>query len=301
MSVKESFAQMMGCVEKAVFEIASFEVKQAQEKEAPKASAGAGVPGGGNGMAGTGEFNDKVVGDALNQAGIDKSALGVEGDKGFQEYGNLKRYRYQVMFNPEDINITGYGGEEVATQDFVPKPPGMGADNQNPPGPPPEPGKGNRPRPKPTSRMATQTTRIDFNVRIVIDRTDPQDAFYGDKFTLSQTSLAREALKQDKEHSVQRDVEALTAAVRDRKKRLCRFVWGDMVYEGLLNSVSADYVMFNTKGEPCRAVVTIGMVLYDQHDIPAAKTIWDKEYSKDFGTSNAAKERSKAITVHMGE
>ncbi len=299
-------SEMLGVTEKAVLEIASFEVKQGKENDAQKVTAGTGAEG-------LGDFDQGVVDEALNSAGVDKSAIGLGEGEGFKEYGKVKRYRYNVMFNPEEIRVSGYGGEEVPTQEYAAKP------NGKPPEPPkPDEGKGghhgHRHHPLPTSRMATPQTRMDFNVKLVLDKSDPIHAFYGDKFTLSQTNMVRDAAKIYKsasnamsgkddsgDYSVQADVEAISAAVRDKKKRLCRFVWGDMVYEGMLNTVSADYVMFNMDGTPCRAYLTIGMVLYDRFDLAASQSLWVKKYNESFSSAKANQEYAKAITVHEGE
>jgi hypothetical protein len=85
-----------------------------------------------------------------------------------------------------------------------------------------------------------------------------------------------------KSTSVQPEVEALTSVVRSGTKRLVRFVWGDMVYEGVLNNVNAEYVMFNPNGEPVRAYVSMSMVLYDEEVAGANTDIWQREYMKDF-------------------
>lgn len=282
MGILDSAAQLLGVTEKAILEIADFSGKKPEYTDAAKVSAGAGS------LGGLGSFSKDVVKQAMSAAGI------AGADQGFEDFGKIHRYRYNVLFNPAELTITGYGGEEVATQDFrkVPeKKPGEGQGAANPQqgagG-----GQGQRPKlPPPSSRMAAANTRIDFNVRLIIDRTDNQDAFYADKFTLSQTSIAKGVAKaikagvnskKEKHNTVQEDVEALSAIARDKNKRLARFVWGDMIYEGMINSINAEYAMFNVNGEPCRAYVTIGMVLYDKDDLPSSMNLWQKRYKKSF-------------------
>ena len=153
--------------------------------------------------------------------------------------------------------------------------------------------------------MAAADTHIEMSVKFVFDKTNPQDAFYADKFTLSATNIALGATKaiknnvSSKSYSVQPEVEALTAIVRDQKKRLAKFVWGDMIYEGLINSVNAEYQMFNVNGEPCRATVSITMVLYDVNDMGADVTIWQREYQKDFGGDAGALAGAAGLNVGM--
>ncbi len=286
MGVTDSAAEMLGVTEKAIIEIADTSGRQPQFAAAPKPDAGAGT------MAGKGDFNTDNVKQAMGNAGVEvEYEEGHVGQQGFEDFGKLQRYRYNVLFNPEEINVTGYGGEEMPTQDFRQVPPRPG-DN---PEPPPQDGEGGGHHhhhgphhgfPGPSSRMASSNTRIDFSVKFVIDRTDNSEAFFEDKFTLSQTTIAKNAAKtamgKDKVNTVQADVEALSAVARDRHKRLARFVWGDMIYEGMITSVNAEYVMFNMNGEPCRAYVTLNMVLFDNDEMPSSKTMWQSRYIESF-------------------
>ncbi len=284
---------MVGVTQKAILEIADFSGKKPDYQPAPKPAAGAGR------MAGKGKFSTDVVKNIKEKLG---QAVPEAGEQGFENFGeDLQRYRYEVLFNPEELSITGYGGEQMPTQDFRRKPEkeaGEGAQN-NQGGDQNGQAKKNPPPgfPGPSSRMASADTRIDMTVRIVIDRTNNQDAFYEDKFRLGPTSIvsgvgklaknlgvaAKEKKTGKKEvNTVQADVEALSALARDRTKRLARFIWGDMIYEGLINSINAEYVMFNINGEPCRAYVTISMVLFDNDELPSAKNLWQNRYIECF-------------------
>ncbi len=292
---------LVGVTQKAILEIADFSGKTPAYQDAPKPSAGAGA------LSGKGSFSASVV-DAVKSNLI--SSIGDNlGKAGFENFGEIHRYRSEVLFNPEELDIVGYGGEEVPTQDFrrrPNKPPGEGEPNEGGNHPPKPPhGK----FPGPSSRMAAANTRIDMSVKFVIDRTYNQDAFYEDKFTLGPTSMVKGAAKlaknlseekvtgKKKVNTVQADVEAMSALARDSTKRLARFVWGDMIYEGLVNSVSADYVMFNVNGEPCRAYVTLNMVLFDNDELPSSKTLWQNRYIECFNPK--AKGSVDELAVHM--
>ena len=272
-ALKNGAASLAGFNQKAIIEIADFSDLKLVEKDAQKPSSGVG-------FGGLGGLNLDI---GFNLDAVKKfaSAIGLAGDDTFELYGNVKKYRMECQFNPNELNISGYGGEEIPTQKFAAaeekKDRHEGGDKE-------KKKKGTRNG----STMAAASTRIDMNFRIAFDKSNPQDAFFSDKFTLSQTNIGKGLLRGGLKaagklsNSVQPEVEALTAIVRNEKRRLVRFAWGDMSYEGVLNSVNAEYVMFNINGEPCRAFVSIGMVLFDE-DVAGANTdIWQDEYMADF-------------------
>ncbi len=272
-ALKNGAASLAGFNQKAIIEIADFSDLKLVEKDAQKPSSGVGFGGLAN--------LNLDIGFNLDAVKKFASAIGLAGDDTFELYGNVKKFRMECQFNPSELNISGYGGEEIPTQKFAAaeekKDRHEGGDEG-------KKKKGTRNG----STMASASTRIDMNFRIAFDKSNPQDAFFSDKFTLSQTNIAKGLLKGGlkaagkSSTSVQPEVEALTAIVRNEKRRLVRFAWGDMSYEGVLNSVNAEYVMFNINGEPCRAFVSIGMVLFDE-DVAGANTdIWQDEYMADF-------------------
>lgn len=55
--------------------------------------------------------------------------------------------------------------------------------------------------------------------------------------------------------SVQPDVERFLAIVRNPYVRQVVFYWGTMCYAGVVKSVDAEYVLFNSEGTPMRATV----------------------------------------------
>ena len=290
-NIGSSALGMLGVTEKAILEIADVTKKKISEEKAQKPSAGAGL-------------GKKLPLDSFDTDLLKHFTMENSSDQSMDAYEAGQKYRFHVQFNPEELYINGYGGEQVPIQDYMP-------DRNGQPGQPgqpgQQPGQGQRPHGPiiKSSRMANADTHIEMSVKFVFDKTNPQDAFYSDKFTLSATNIALGATKAIKNsvtgnsYSVQYEVEALTAVVRDSKKRLCKFVWGDMVYEGLINSVNAEYQMFNVNGEPCRAVVNMSIVLYDVKDMGADVKIWEREYQKDFGgeKSTLASAASKNVVM----
>ncbi|WP_024865148.1 CIS tube protein [Butyrivibrio sp. FCS014] len=271
-SAKNAADSLAGFTEKAVLEIADVTDVKIKKQEAPKPTANK------FSIGDIGSFNLDAV------SSFASSLTGLTADKGFELYGDIKRYRFTVQFNPDELYINGYGGEELPIQKYR-----TDEDLENIK----KKRNGQKVEQDPNhirggSTMAAANTRIEMSVKLVLDKSNPQDAFYYDKFNLNLTNVTQgvgRAIKtgiKGNYTSIQPEVEALTAIVRNEQRRLLRFIWGDMVYEGILNTVNAQYVMFNVNGEPCRAFVTLGMVLYDSETAGANTDIWQQEYQTDF-------------------
>lgn len=270
-SLKNAGQSLAGFTEKAVIEAGDFSEIKVRKKNAAAPSSGSGFGTDSIGNLNPGDFDLQAVKSYATSIG------NVLPDDSFELYGNLNKFRFICQFNPNELYINGYGGEEIAIQKFRPQ---DGAEGSG--------GNGDANKIQNGSTMASANTRIDMSFRIAFDKSNPQDAFYSDKFTLSQTNLAkgvaRGAMKAAGKlsNSVQPEVEALTSIVRNGQRRLVKFIWGDMLYTGVLNSVNAEYVMFNVNGEPCRAFVSLSMVLYDSEVAGANTDIWQSEYQADF-------------------
>lgn len=57
--------------------------------------------------------------------------------------------------------------------------------------------------------------------------------------------------------SVQPEVERFLALIKNPFVRQVAFYWGKMCYKGVVKSISAEYVLFNTLGTPTRAKVSL--------------------------------------------
>jgi hypothetical protein len=162
---------------------------------------------------------------------------------------------YIVPFNPSTLSIRGRG------QGFMP----ILAYGQN--GATAEPGK--------------QSVRVTITVQLIFDKVDPADAFMEDKASLSPTKLgtniAKLAIASNggrEDLSVQKQVEGFIAALRSPYTRLVEFLWGEMEYCGVLNNVSAQYVMFNLQGQPVRAHVNLSILHMDDTQDPDTLGPW---------------------------
>ena len=280
MGVLDSIKSSIGVVEKAVIIIGDTTDVQIKETKAANPSAGSGIgaiPGNMPDATRLKEFTAEAITGSILTGSQKK-----EGKK-FDMIGNVKKYRFEVQFNPAEVTISGYGGEMLPMQNFYQpngqiKQPEQNNENNNE----------NKTRKVFGSRMAASDIRITMNFKLIFDKVDPYDAFYSDKFTLGTTSMIQATGKTiskaagKKNNSVQNEVEALHAIARSSTKRLAMFIWGDMVYEGVINSVNSNYVMFNVNGEPIRAYVNMGMVLYSENDLGKNIARWKSVYNTSF-------------------
>jgi len=110
-----------------------------------------------------------------------------------------------------------------------------------------------------------------------------------DKINLSPTGVTTGIVKAGlsiggkKKVSIQKDVEAFIAALRNRYTRKIIFHWGDFEYKGILRNVTATYVMFNVMGEPVRAHVDLGMICVDKDLSKKSLKVWQDKYREVFG------------------
>lgn len=146
--------------------------------------------------------------------------------------------------------------------------------------------------------MAVEDASLMLSVKLYFDDMDTYDAFMWDKITLglsAQTAANVVKMGQDvftengsAGHSVQTQVEALVAALRNPYTRTISFRWTDFVFTGMLNSVQANYTMFSPSGRPIRAEVGLRI----QHEMdPHMLHVWYENFKKAFGndTSNLVK------------
>ncbi|MCR5278217.1 MAG: hypothetical protein K6E19_02140 [Lachnospiraceae bacterium] len=167
---------------------------------------------------------------------------------------------YEVQFNPSSLSLRGRG------QGFMPV---LTFDKQSNP-----------------AKNAKQSVRITMSVRLVIDQVVNFTSFTEDKLNLSPTQIAANiavltAQKASNKPNVQQTVEGLIAALRSQYTREIDFFWGTMHYKGILNNVSAQYVMFDTAGHPVRAYINLSLLCVENVN-PETLGIWEAAYEAAF-------------------
>lgn len=205
-----------------------------------------------------------ILNKTLNESGLVKfSEVSLSGSK----------KTFEVQFNPSDLQIEGHGGGRIMT---------TSAYNNN--------GSEQDTDSSGNVRMMPVPIHISLNVKLLFDNMNANECFLSAKTNIAPSevgkSLVRGALnaagKRSKK-SVQQEVEGLIAALRSPYTRCITFNWGDISYTGVLNRVSAQYTMFNSSGEPVRAVVQLSLVCADQKVSAHSLGTWQNAYDGAFG------------------
>ena len=110
------------------------------------------------------------------------------------------------------------------------------------------------------------TAKLQLTVELIFDAMSTYDAFMWDKFSASILSsgvnasaitnaanMMKDLTGKRKVLSVQPEVEALLAALRDPFTRTISFRWADFTFIGSIETVRAAYTMFSPSGHPIRA------------------------------------------------
>ena len=253
----------IGNIEKATIEIIDARGRDPERQPATKVVGGQGggfgalaiadsalAAGGGTGLLST-----------MGIGGLDAVAMG----QGLMAGATKKTYT--VQFNPSSLQLRGRGPGFMPIYGFAPSADNRGTETVSP---------------------TNQEVRITFSVQLVFDQVHPFDAFMADKFNTAPSAvgvnIAKAVMtgKGKKTPTVQQTVEGFIAAIRSQYTRIITFSWGKMIYAGTLNTVNAQYTMFNMQGQPIHATMDL-TILCVQDDI-AANTmgVWMNAYKKAF-------------------
>ena len=187
-------------------------------------------------------------------------------------YMNSKDRMFRVQFNPSELMVNA---------DAIPRSEGDSTTGRS-------------------RTMAVEDAKLSLTVKLYFDNMQVFDAFMWDKFASALTASGAAsniagAVKAGKGtvHSVQGQVEALVAALRNPYTRTISFRWADLVFIGMLNTVRASYTMFSPSGRPVRAEVLLRI----QHEMdPPMLHSWYENFEKAFGgeTNNLVKPEQTA-------
>ena len=156
--------------------------------------------------------------------------------------------------------------------------------------------------------MAVESAKLNLTVQLDFDDMQTYDAFMWDKFTAGLSAqgisnmgkMVSEGIGKKTVHSVQGQVEALVAALRNVYTRTISFRWADFAFIGQLNTVRANYTMFSPSGRPIRAQVLLRI----QHEMdPAMLKSWYDSFDGAFSgdTSNLVKvEQDMGSLLNLG-
>ena len=264
-----NLANNLGNVEKAIIELVDLRDRVVKVEDGVKVQTGSRA--GLGGMKGTGFASTGMLSDYAKS--MTESIVGENGGTTVKSYvdtsdlKNAKKRYYTVQFNPGSLTLTGHGGGLVQKMDYS---------------------KGNG-----EITYTQGDTNISLSVSLLFDSVDPADAFMDGKISASLTTMGTGVAKSvlsamgKKKNSVQTEVEAFVAAIRNKYTRLITFHWGDFAYSGVLKSVNVTYTMFNVTGDPVRAKVDLSIMCAD-NDSPNSFSWWQDKYMQAFGTDKIA-------------
>lgn len=124
----------------------------------------------------------------------------------------------------------------------------------------------------------------EMTVQLLFDDVFPADSFMWEKITsgISTQSIKTIAsLATKKVYSVQPQIEALVATLRERKTRTVTFHWADFQFSGQVSQIMAKYTMFSVSGRPVRGVVN--MRLRQKTSVHSVRNNWAQDFQKAFG------------------
>ncbi|MDD6038845.1 MAG: hypothetical protein PUD20_08645 [bacterium] len=267
--------------EKAIIEV--FDLRQIEESALGK------LPGSNGKFATSSVYDvnaaDNVLGslsgnqlDEFDRIGSMKFFDDNQEERFFQSFKGINfdamKKQFEVQFNPSDLQIEGYGGGRVATTAYN-NPDDKSKESSS------------------NIMMMPMPVYIKMSVKLLFDRMDPSDSFLSEKTNIAASEMTRfvaknavRSFKKSTKLTVQQEVEGLIAALRSPYTRCITFNWGDMSYEGILNRVASQYTMFNSAGEPVRAVVQLSLICADEGVNAHSLGSWQAAYDEAFGAGS---------------
>lgn len=167
-----------------------------------------------------------------------------------KKHEGTKYLRYEVLFNPKELTLNGHGEAMVLMHD---KSDGKGLSYR------------------------VRKANLEANIPLIVDRTLASKIQSGVDIPGVNTSLSGGAMalaNNFRDGSIQQEVEAFIAVLQSQYTKRVVFYWGDMVFDGILSSVNAQYQIFDPNGNPTRATIQLHLILASA-DFPVQ--VWDGE------------------------
>lgn len=171
--------------------------------------------------------------------------------------GQYRSKYFKVQFNPSELKLNGSVSYEAKQDAQVAQ-----SDKQ-------------------TLTDSSQMPSITLSLSLYFDAVNQADAFQGDALDFGAAAGLKGSTPRPpgKVWTVQPQVEALIAALRNNYTRDITFYWGDFSFSGQLVSVGARYTMFSRSGRPIRAQVDLRIC---QEQNPGALSAWYEDFTSSF-------------------
>lgn len=167
--------------------------------------------------------------------------------------------RFTVQFNPSTLTVSGYAGGSAAINDYS----SSGRSGLS---------------------YKELKPHIDFSVQLIFDDVVRSEAFLNDAMSFNATNAinAGSGRLTRRKFSVQEEVEAFLAIVRNKYTKGLTFAWGKLMYSGVVTNCNAKYVMFAPSGKPIRATVQLRMICVDESIAQRQTGFWRDRYKEAF-------------------
>lgn len=140
-----------------------------------------------------------------------------------------------------------------------------------------------------------------MSFELIFDEENHQDAFMFDKFTnVSAGALVSDVSSAVKNgakggYSVKEEVEAMIGMLTQSETREIVFYWSEMVFAGELVSLDAKYTMFNTLGNPIRAVVGVTIRESEDNVKKTNGAYWEKSFNTLMRKGSVLQEKATSV------
>lgn len=150
-------------------------------------------------------------------------------------------------------------------------------------------------------RQNTEPVATTMSVQLLFDAMNVQDSFMVSNLapTVGNAVTAVANLVKG-DYSVKNQMDGIMSLLTRPLTRHVIFFWSKMCFQGELTSVSSQYKMFNTKGNPVRGEIRLTIRQSEDAAAKYENSYWEKAFNKTFGdamTSGLTKSVSTASKV----
>ncbi len=170
----------------------------------------------------------------------------------------------QVQYNPASLTLRTSGGNLRQYQS-------MGNENMN------------------SVTSTDKKTSTTLSVQFIYENIDNSDAFGSSSLGMNVEDVAGAVKSGVKKlagagNSVKKPVEGLVSLMMEKESRQVIFVWNNMFFHGELESVNANFTMFNKQGNPIKATVDLEIEQTNGNALYASdRQYWDDAFNAVFG------------------
>lgn len=223
----------------------------------------------------TSDINGSMTGSILNAgdqiAGSSNATLieKLGGNDASFNYGGKSTQTLTFQFNPSTLRISAYGGglNTIANYKKDDKDPDNGSESGITYGPIP--------------------ANITVDFKVIFDAETNTDAFMMDRYNVNASNVVKQGVNLatgdswlGENNYVRQIAEGFLTTLRNAENRKVTFCWNHLEYSGDLNSVQCNYTMFNPKGEPIRAEVSLRIYASGEKGGNGYASLWKERYEE---------------------